>query len=147
MVTFCKRLADSMDSEPEKILLRGYYLFLKEKGIDGPALIPQVYLYYDPKTFKQRGFKLFEHQKFDFLMIFSHQDRVVIEIDGKQHYAEGETASPQRYAEMVKAQRELSLYGYDVYRFGGYEFCDEEDARERIKVFFARLFQKYGIET
>ena len=146
--TFCKRLADSMDSEPERILLRGYYLFLKEKGIDGPALIPQVYLYYDPKTLAQRGYKLFEHQKFDFLMIFSHQDRVVIEIDGKQHYADGETASPQRYAQMVKAHRELSLYGYDVYRFGGYEFYgSEEESIERLKDFFALLFRKYGLET
>ena len=129
-------------------MLRAYYLFLQEKCIDGPALIPQVYLYYDPQTQEQRGFKLFEHQKFDFLMIFSHRDRVVIEIDGKQHYANDEIASPKKYSEMVKAQRELSLYGYDVYRFGGYEFCDnEEDIIERLKGFFAHLFRKYGIET
>ena len=147
-VKYCQRLVESMDSEPEKIMLRAYYLFLQEKCIDGPALIPQVYLYYDPQTQEQRGFKLFEHQKFDFLMIFSHRDRVVIEIDGKQHYANDEIASPKKYSEMVKAQRELSLYGYDVYRFGGYEFCDnEEDIIERLKGFFAHLFRKYGIET
>ena len=74
-----------------------------------PALIPQVYLYYDPQTLKQRGYKLFEHQKMDFLMIFSHKDRIVIEIDGKQHYAEGATASPKLYSEMVRAHREMSL--------------------------------------
>ena len=62
--------------------------------LDLPALIPQVYPYYDPHTLKQRGYKLFEHQKMDFLMILSHKDRVVIEIDGKQYYAEGSTASP-----------------------------------------------------
>ena len=73
-----------------------------------PALIPQVYLYYDPQTLKQRGYKLFEHQKMDFLMVFSHKDRVVIEIDGKQHYVEGNSASPRLYSEMIRAQREIT---------------------------------------
>lgn len=147
-IEFCRRLVASMDSEPEKTMLRAYYSFLHDKQIDGPALIPQVYLYYDPQTLKQRGYKLFEHQKMDFLMVFSHRDRVVIEIDGKQHYAEGENASPRLYADMAKAHREMSLYGYDVYRFGGYEFIgDESSSIERLKEFFSRLFTKYGIEV
>lgn len=145
---FCRRLVASMDSEPEKTMLRAYYSFLHDKNINGPALIPQVYLYYDPQTLKQRGYKLFEHQKMDFLMIFSHRDRVVIEIDGKQHYAKGNVASPELYASMVKAQREMSLYGYDVYRFGGYEFIDDElYSIEKLKAFFSRLFSKYGIDV
>ena len=85
-------------------------------------------------------------------MILSHKYRIVIEIDGKQHYAEGTTASPKLYSEMVRAHREMSLLGYDVYRFGGYEFM-EADADETvknkvleiIKQFFVRLFCKYGI--
>ena len=160
---FLTRLCQSLDesfkkkgakSGPETWMLQAYYELKNEKGIDPPALIPQVYLYYDPQTFKQRGYKLFEHQKMDFLMIFSHRDRVVIEIDGKQHYAEGDEASPKLYADMVKAHREMSLYGYDVYRFGGYEFigATENEARKRemldgIKKFYIRLFRKYGIEV
>lgn len=148
-IIFCKRLSECLDSEVEKTLMNGYYLMVKETKGELPALIPQVYLYYDPQTVSQRGYKLFEHQKMDFLMILSHRDRVVIEIDGKQHYADGDTASPKLYAEMVKAQREMSLYGYDVYRFGGYELYDKSKCTETynmLKNFFIRLFQKYGLE-
>lgn len=160
-VAFITRLCDCLDTSfkangakagPETWMLQAYYNLKKELGIDLPALIPQVYLYYDPQTLKQRGYKLFEHQKMDFLMIFSHKDRIVIEIDGKQHYAEGTTASPKLYSEMVRAHREMSLLGYDVYRFGGYEFmgadADEtvkNKVLESIKQFFVRLFCKYGI--
>ena len=67
----------------------------------------------------------------DFLMIISEHERVVIEIDGVQHYADyvkGNTkhyASVDRYAEMVAAQREMTLAGYDVYRFGGKELHNQ----------------------
>ena len=158
---FLRRLCDCLDSSykaegkkagPETWLLQAYYELKKELGIDLPALIPQVYLYYDPQTQKERGYKLFEHQKMDFLMIFSHRDRVVIEIDGKQHYAEGDKASPKLYSDMVKAHREMSLFGYDVYRFGGYEFlgADSSDAVKKkvldnLQKFFIRLFLKYGV--
>ena len=160
-VAFITRLCDCLDtsfkangakSGPETWMLQAYYNLKKELGIDLPALIPQVYLYYDPQTIKQRGYKLFEHQKMDFLMIFSHKDRIVIEIDGKQHYAEGNIASPKLYSEMMRAHREMSLFGYDVYRFGGYEFVGadvDETAKnkmlESMNQFFVKLFYKYGI--
>ena len=156
-----RRLCDSLDdsfkadgakSGPETWMMQAYYELMKTCGKDFPALLPQVYLYYDPLTQAERGYKLFEHQKMDFLMIFSHRNRVVIEIDGKQHYADGDRASPRLYSEMVKAQREMSLYGYDVYRFGGYEFINaaESDSKKQellknLKEFFVRLFQKYNI--
>ena len=158
---FIGRLCSCLDSSykdtgatagPETWMLQAYCNLKKELGMDLPALIPQVYLYYDPLTIKQRGYKLFEHQKMDFLMIFSHRDRIVIEIDGKQHYATEDVASPKLYSEMVQAHREMSLFGYDVYRFGGYEFLNADRDTEakkvmldNIKRFFTRLFQKYGI--
>ncbi len=158
---FISRLCDCLDtsfkangekSGPETWLLQAYYELKGELGVDLPALIPQVYLYYDPQTQKERGYKLFEHQKMDFLMIISHRNRVVIEIDGKQHYADGDRASPKLYSEMVKVHREMSLCGYDVYRFGGYEFIgtsDGGDAKQKVlnnlKQFFSNLFQKYSV--
>lgn len=160
-VALIKRLCDCLDvsfkasgqkSGPETWMLQAYYELKKELRIDLPALLPQVYLYYDPLTQRERGYKLFEHQKMDFLMIFSHRDRVVIEIDGKQHYAVEDKASPKLYSDMVKAHREMSLFGYDVYRFGGYEFfgADSDEVRKKavldnLKQFFIRLFRKYGI--
>lgn len=143
---YIRRLYASLDSVPEKMMLQAYCTLRHEKKVDIPALIPQVYLYYDPKTIKQRGWKLFEHQKMDFLMIFSMSDRVVIEIDGKQHYAKGDIASPALYAEMVAAQREMTLCGYDVYRFGGDEFQGaEKDVIKKLQKFFVRLMEKYDI--
>ena len=151
---YCRRLAEPLDSDVEKILMNGYYLIAKETNGELPALIPQVYLYYDPQTIKQRGYKLFEHQKMDYLMILSHRDCIVIEVDGKQHYAEGYVASPRLYADMMKAHREMSLYGYDVYCFGGDELYEavndvikRQETFKMLRDFFSRLFHKYGIEV
>ena len=58
----------------------------------------------------------------DFLMLLDGHVRVVIEVDGKQHYAEGDKASPRNYAKMVKEDRRLCLHGYELYRFGNSEF-------------------------
>lgn len=106
-----------------------------------------------PETWMlQAYYTLMKELKMDFLMVFSHKNRVVIEIDGKQHYAVENVASPKLYSEMVRAHREMALYGYDVYRFGGYEFVGADtnkEIKERViedlKDFFRRLFYKYGI--
>ena len=71
-------------------------------GFDVPALIPQVYLHFDPVTQQARrasasGSPL-ARQRMDFLLLFSDRQRVVIEVDGKQHYAKGSTASPELYS-------------------------------------------------
>lgn len=60
-----------------------------------------------------------------FLLLLPNSVRVVIECDGREHYADdtGE-ASPQRYAAMMEADRDLRLKGYEVYRFGGAELTD-----------------------
>lgn len=154
-----KKFYECLDSDAEKLFFKAYVLFMKESGKNIPALIPQVYLYYDPKTQSQRELKIFEHQKMDFMMIIGPSQRVVIEIDGQQHYADDEVApaskykhyaSPSRYAEMMKAHREMSLAGYDVYRFGGRELwidrgVSEEDIISSVKAFLNELFTKYRI--
>lgn len=149
-----------LDSEPEKLFLKAYISYINKHGKHLPALIPQVYLYYDPQTQDQRGLKIFEHQKMDFIMIITPSQRVVIEIDGKQHYSEDEMvpgtnhkhySSPKRYSEMMKAHREMSLSGYDVFRFGGYELWVNSSTSEdaiitQVENFFSDLFSKYRIE-
>lgn len=145
---YLERLMYSLNSDPEKLFLKAYYELTQELKVDKiPALIPQVYLYYDPLTFKQRGYKLFEHQRMDFLMIFSMSERVVIEIDGEHHYSKNSKPSPKLYAKMVSAQREMSLCGYDVFRFGGYEFLNKKECivLQEVKDFLTRLMQKYDV--
>lgn len=145
------RLRESLNSAPE-YLFYDTYIEIKEKYQGKiPALLPQVYLYYDPKLRRDRNIKIFEHQRMDFLMIFSETQRVVIEIDGIQHYADYVSgnnnyyASVDKYAEMVSAQREMTLAGYDVYRFGGKELHDNYQGKRKIKEFFKMLFEKYQI--
>jgi very-short-patch-repair endonuclease len=81
----------------------------------------------------------------DFLLLLSHGVRIVIEVDGLQHYADEERrGDPLRYAAMVRADRELRLSGYDVFRFGTAELR-APDGPERIRDFFERLFRRYGV--
>ncbi|NED54865.1 DUF559 domain-containing protein, partial [Micromonospora aurantiaca] len=78
-------------------------------------------------------------QRMDFLMLLRGRRRVVIEIDGIQHYAIEKKASPKLYAEMVAEDRELYLAGYEVVRFGGDEFRSADRARVTVREFFTRL--------
>jgi very-short-patch-repair endonuclease len=143
-----KRLKISLgENDPEKILLDTYYKSfwgkLKEKL---PALIPQVYLHYDPYTSEQlKGEKRLSRERMDFLLLLPYRKNIVIEIDGKQHYSENGKASPKLYAEMVAEDRRLRLAGYELYRFGGYEFCDGEKAKRTVENFFDDLFKLHSI--
>ena len=140
------RLKLSLDSEPEEFFLRTYYNYLyKIKNKNLPALIPQVYCHYDPKSAKMRNGNIYVHQRMDFLMLISSNRRIIIEIDGKQHYSENNIASPKLYAQMVEDDRKLKLYGYDVFRFGGFEFIDKIKIKEKIEQFFQDLFKLYDI--
>ena len=95
---------------------------------------------------KGRGSNVvYTHQRMDFLMLLPNGIRVVIEIDGKQHYSEGDISSPKLYAEMMVDTRELQLKGYEVYRFGGYEFMDSQQMKQTVRDFFEMLFKKYSI--
>lgn len=146
--TLVKRLIQSLDSKPETLFLRTYYNFVhKQNNNYLPALIPQVYCHYDPKTAKMRNGQVYVHQRMDFLLLFPCSVRVVIEIDGKQHYSNDDgSISPERYAKMVADDRALKLYGYEVYRFGGYELMDSDIATVIIENFVKSLYAKHGIE-
>ncbi|MBR0230711.1 MAG: hypothetical protein IJQ53_00540 [Clostridia bacterium] len=156
---FITRLKDSVDhcgSPIEKSFFSIYLDIVEEYGESVPALLPQVYLHYDTKTQRERTERIFEHQCMDFLIILSESRRIVIELDGVQHYAEDEEikisdrpfpvhiASTSRYASMVAEQREMTLSGYEVYRFGGKEFQNDNIAIV-VKTFFSDLFKKHGL--
>lgn len=141
-----RRLKESLSSPPEKLLFDVYFKsFRRRIGSKFPALVPQVYLHFDPKTLNELedGQRL-PRQRMDFLMLLSKQIRIVIEVDGKHHYADEDKASPNKYAQMVSADRDLRLNGYELYRFGGYELSSN-NAMSIVENFFERLFNKYGI--
>ena len=68
----------------------------------------------------------------------------VAAIDGTQHFAEDGKPSLARYADMVAADRDLRLAGYEVYRFGANELTGHGSA-ERIEAFFRRLLRKHAV--
>lgn len=135
-----ERLRSSMQGNgAEQFLFSEFCKRYGSIGFDHPALIPQVYLHYDPYT-RRTGATL-PRQRMDFLMLLPRRRRVVLEIDGIQHYAtDDRRADPQRYAEMVAGDRELQLAGYEVYRFGGQEFVDRQAAAAMLDEFFNALF-------
>jgi hypothetical protein len=140
-----QRLMASLASDGERNVFSVYYRAFKDFGDKLPALIPQVYLHYDPYTLAQLGGAgRLPRQRMDFLLLFSDAGRVVVEVDGSQHFAEDGKPSLARYADMVAADRDLRLAGYEVYRFGANELTGHGSA-ERIEAFFRRLLRKHAV--
>ena len=142
------RLNQSLASEPEKLFFAAYFKLFRHKLADKfPALIPQVYLHYDPYTIAYLGGnKRLIRQRMDFLLLLDDGKRVVIEIDGQQHYAVQSStgqqiANPKLYSEMVAEDRRLKLIGYDIFRFGGHELSSKEEVEKIVSEFFGRLLQ------
>ena len=145
-----QRLYESLDpkSPPEQLFFKEYCALYGIHSIDKmPALIPQVYLHYDPYTRAHHapGAAPLPRQRMDFLLLLPQRIRIVIECDGRQHYAdEAGRADSQRYAEMVAEDRELRLRGYEVYRFGGAELTEGPVTDRRLAAFFDRLAERYA---
>ena len=143
-----KRLRRSLPSNsPVQALLfesffRGYGSAIPQL----PVLLPEVWLHWDPRTVKERGRDALLRFRMDFLLLLPQGVRVVIEVDGKHHYANADgTADVQLYAHMVRADRELKLSGYEVYRFGAAEL-QSTNAEADVKTFFDALFKRYGVQ-
>lgn len=132
----------SLGSDAERVLFLAYGRRYAN-NFDQPALLPQVWLRYDPRSsYERAGHPAITRQRMDFLLLLSGRRRVVIEVDGVQHYSENGRPSPKAYAAMVKADRDLRLYGYEVYRFGGAELPNPARALALLDTFFDQLLGK-----
>jgi very-short-patch-repair endonuclease len=142
-----RRLDESMaGNDHERLVFKTYgELYVAADGFDLPALIPQVYLHYDPYTRRERGGPgPLVRQRMDFLLLLPGRARVVIEVDGRQHYADDDgSASPDRYAEMVREDRTLRLAGYEVYRFGVKELTEGQASQALVREFFVALLERH----
>ena len=144
-----RRLRDCLpvNSPPQQLLFEAYFRRFKTAIPLLPALLPEVWLHWDPKTARERGKDALLRFRMDFLMLLPNGVRVVVEVDGSHHYAgDNARADPKRYAEMVAADRDLRLAGYDVYRFGAAEL-DANTGFVRAAKFFERLFKLYKLPT
>jgi AbiJ N-terminal domain 3 len=89
-----QRLRASIDASngAELRIFDAYAKRYAAHGPDIPALLPQVYLHYDPYTkahYQPMAPAPLQRQRMDFLLLLPHNARVVIECDGQQHYADG----------------------------------------------------------
>ncbi|WP_374608880.1 AbiJ-related protein [Diaphorobacter nitroreducens] len=135
------------NSPPQSLLFDAFFEGFRSAVPNLPALLPEVWLHWDPRTVKERGPDALLRHRMDFLLLLPQGVRVVIEVDGKHHYADATgSADVQRYAQMVKADRELKLAGYEVFRFGAAEL-NVPTAKDDVKAFFEALFKRYGVPT
>lgn len=136
-----RRLRESLASDAERSLFDNYFrLYRPSLGTALPALIPQVYLHYDPAIVKYlRHRATLPRQRMDFLLLLPNQQRAVIEVDGTQHFVRDEKPSLSAYSQMVSADRTLRLAGYEIYRFGANELVGASAAAV-IQDFFDRLW-------
>ncbi len=142
-----KRLRESLppNSPPQLMLFNAYYSGFGKAIPHLPALIPEVWLHWDPLTVKERGREALLRFRMDFLLLLPQGIRIVVEVDGKHHYADDVgRADVVRYAQMVAADRELKLAGYHIFRFGAHELLGDS-AEATVKLFFESLFRKYGV--
>ncbi len=145
--TLYRRLEKSL---PKKSLQQQRFFYWFHRGFSHsiphlPALLPEVWLHWDWKIASDRGREALLSSRMDFLMLLPANARVVVEVDGMQHYADQKgKADCWRYARTMEADRELRLAGYEVYRFGGAELTTE-NAPDRTKAFFEALFKRHGV--
>ncbi len=148
-VALYRRLLASLptNSPPQRLLFKTLFRHYRSTFPRLPALLPEVWLHYDPKTVEQRGKEALLRQRMDFLILISPSHRVVIEVDGKHHYTdENGQSSGKKYALMVSQDRDLRLSGYEVYRFSASELAGQR-GEQIVRDFFDELFRRFGIHA
>ncbi|MEU9496546.1 hypothetical protein AB0D73_32805 [Streptomyces sp. NPDC048215] len=142
------RLRDCLptNSPGQRNLYEAYHTALPT-SLDDPALLPEVWLHWDHKTVEERGPEALLRSRMDFLLLLPHGQRVVLEVDGSQHYTtdRGRTPDTAKYAEMVAADRDLKLRGYEVFRFGHDELKDLGAAKELMRQFLPEMFRRFRV--
>ena len=144
--TLYRRLKSCLptNSPPQRKVFDAFYRGFAKAVPELPALLPEVWLHWDPLTIKQRGRDAMLRFRMDFLLLLPHNVRIVIEVDGKHHYADAGIANAKRYAAMMHGDRDLRLAGYEVFRFGASELLDDQ-ADDLVKTFFIALFKRHGM--
>ncbi|WSM44804.1 hypothetical protein OIE78_35140 (plasmid) [Streptomyces cellulosae] len=147
--TLYNRLRSSLPrtSPGQRNLFELYHHILGPAVYDLPALLPEVWLHWDHKTVRARGPEALLRSRMDFLLLMPHGQRIVLEVDGSQHYTRdgGQRPDTSKYAEMMAGDRDLKLRGYEVFRFGHDELHAEADARALLEQFLPDLFRRFNV--
>ncbi|MGX1885528.1 DUF559 domain-containing protein [Streptomyces sp. NPDC055287] len=119
------------ESAGRKNLFWLYHNLYKSQLHDVPALLPEIWVHWDPKTVRERRERAMQNLRMDFLMLLPANRRVVMEVDGMQHCTRDGGAVPDsaKYAATMGGDRDLKFRGYEVFRFGHDELRDRDRAR------------------
>ena len=136
---------NSMQVECEIIFYHAYFVqfikpYLENKNSAPIALLPQVYLNWDPFTKKQRGYKLV-NQKVDFLWYGPNHFPLVIEIDGPSHWEFPDVG----YRVQCEFDRDLMDRGFHIRRFTNEEirsWHSDGKLEEKVKSIFSRYLRQ-----
>ncbi|GAA2812212.1 hypothetical protein [Streptomyces showdoensis] len=154
-----EQLKASLASDAERYVFHAFgSRYAGPNAMQEPALLPQVYLHFDPLTERQRRAlnkpRRLARERMDFLLLLPGGVRIVIEVDGKHHYARevppgsGDwEAAADLYSEMVAEDRALRLKGYEVFRFGGREILEAKNDLAFIRRFFSDLEARFWPPT
>ncbi|WP_217197996.1 hypothetical protein [Streptomyces buecherae] len=132
------------NSPGQKNLFWHYHHANQDRLNDVPALLPEIWLHWDPKTLRERGAQAMQNLRMDFLMLLPGNRRVVLEVDGMQHYTRNGGTDPDsaKYAATMAGDRALKFRGYEVFRFGHDELRDRDHAQPLLANFFATLLDR-----
>jgi very-short-patch-repair endonuclease len=153
-----RRLRQSLpeNSPPQRLLFDLYHEIHGAAVHQLPALLPEVWLHWDPQTIKMRGAAALLQLRMDFLLLVPGGGRIVLEVDGRSHYAverqggpagQQWIADPPTYARTMAGNRKLTLAGYEVHRFGAHELLDRRQGHVTLTAFFAELFHRHRVTT
>jgi very-short-patch-repair endonuclease len=145
--TLYKRLRDCLpeSSPPQRNLFDIYHHIHRDELPDLPALLPEVWLHWDPRTARERGPQALLSFRMDFLLLLPHGHRIVLEVDGATHYSTGGRPDPAVYAKGARADRDLKLARYEVFRFGATELQDPRNAEPMLRQFLTDLFRQFDV--
>ena len=145
--TLYDRLLASLpeNSPPQRNLFKAYHYIHAGAVPRLPALLPEVWLNWDPKTIRERGPQAMLNFRMDFLLLLPHGHRVVLEVDGATHYSTNGHPDAAVYAKGARADRELKLARYEVYRFGATELQNTGKAEPMLRQFFTDLFRQFDV--
>ena len=71
--------------------------------------------------------------------------RIVLEVDGAPRYTAAGRPDPAVYAKGARADRELKLARYEVFRFGATELQNTGKAEPMLRQFFTDLFRQFDV--
>ncbi|MFI6938478.1 hypothetical protein ACIBI4_04320 [Streptomyces sp. NPDC050418] len=136
-------------NSPGQLNLFTAYHQVLAPSVEFPALLPEVWLHWDHQTVRERGPQALLNSRMDFLLLLPDGQRVVLEVDGSQHFTRdrGRTPDTAKYARMAAADRDLKLRGYEVFRFGHDELADLNAARRLMAQFVPDLFRRFRVPT